>query len=64
MRISTGNFDSIFYVGVTPFFVLRNLTKMKEFVSATKTAQQNFVKHFLVMKGIMCRYAFLQEMLI
>ena len=44
MRISTGNFDSIFYVGVTPFFVLRNLTKMKEFVSATKTVQHNFVK--------------------
>ena len=50
MCISSGNFDSIFFLGVTPFIELRNLTKMKDTTetvgqyNSTETAQQNCVK--------------------
>ena len=50
-------------------FELRNLAKMKDitqqFVSATPLKRLNRISwNFVVMKDIMCRYAFLQEMLI
>ena len=68
MCISTGHFDSIFFLGAMPLFELRNL-KMKDTTetvgqhNSTETAQENCV-NFVVIKDIMCRYAFLQEMLI
>ena len=64
MRISTGNFSRSYAL-----FELRNLAKMKDttvfFVSATPLKPLNRIAwNFLVMKDIMCRYAFWQEMLI
>ena len=50
MCISTGHFDSIFFLGAMPLFELRNLTKMKDTTetvgqhNSTETAQQNCVK--------------------
>ena len=51
----------LYFLGVMPIFEQRNLTKMKDTTqnNSTEIAQQNVV----VMKD-MCRYAFLQEMLI
>ena len=69
MCISTGNFDSIFFSRIYALFELRNLAKMKDTTetvgqhNSTETAQENCV-NFVVIKDIMCRYAFLQEMLI
>ena len=40
MRISTGNFDSIFYLGVTPFLNLETVCQR----NSSETAHQNFVK--------------------
>ena len=66
MRISTGNFDSIFFLGVTPFLNLEIWPKwkilLKQFVSTTplkplKRTSWNFV----VMKDLMCRCAYPQE---
>ena len=37
--IFTGNFDSIFFLGVTPFFELRNLPKMKDTTQNSLSAQ-------------------------
>ena len=70
MCISTGNFDSIFFSRIYALFELRNLRKMKDTTetvgqhNSTETAQQNCVKLYVVMKDIMYRYVFLQEMLI
>ena len=50
MCISTGHFDSIFFLGTVPLFELGNLTKMKDTSetvgqhNSTETAQQNCVK--------------------
>ena len=50
MCISTGNFDSIIFLGVTPFLNLEKLAKMKDTTEtvcqhiSTGTAQQNFMK--------------------
>ena len=50
MCISTGNYDSIFFLGAMPLFELQNLTKMKDTTetvaqhNSTETAQQNWVK--------------------
>ena len=50
MRISTGNFDSIFFCSGYAIFELRNLAKMKDTAetvcqhNSSETAQQNFVK--------------------
>ena len=50
MCISTGNSDSIFFLGAMRLFELRNLTKMKDTTetvckrNSSETAQQNFVK--------------------
>ena len=50
MRISTGNFDSIFFSLKYALFELRNLTKMKDTTetvcqhNSTETAQQICVK--------------------
>ena len=69
MRISTGNFDSIFFLGVTPFLNFEIWPKwkilLKQLVSTTPLKPLNRIAwNFVVMKDIMCRYAFLQEMLI
>ena len=69
MRISTGNFDSIFFLGVTPFLNFEIWPKwkilLKHFVSTTPLKPLNRIAwNFVVMEDIMCRYAFLQEMLI
>ena len=69
MRISTGNFDSIFFLGFTPFLNLETWRKwkilLKQLVSTTPLKPLNRIAwNFVVMKDIMCRYAFLQEMLI
>ena len=52
MRISTGYIDSIFFLGVTPFFELRYSAKMKDTCTtetvcqrnSSETAQKNFLK--------------------
>ena len=50
MCISTGHFDSIFFLGAMPLFEIRNLAKMKDTTetvgqhNSTETAQQNSVK--------------------
>ena len=72
MRISTGNFDSIFFSRSYALFELGNLTKMKDTTETvgqrniSETAQQNFLKLCSneVMKDIMCRCAYQQEILI
>ena len=57
MCISTGHFDSIFFMGAMPLFELRNFTKMKDTTeivgqdNSTEPAQQNCV-NFVVMKDI------------
>ena len=64
MCISRGKFDSIFSLNYA-LFELRNLRKMKDTTetvgqhTSSETAPQNCVK-----LCTMCRYAFLQEMLI
>ena len=52
MSISTGNFDSIFFLRITAFQNFRNLTKIKDTTllktvrqcNSTETTQQNFAK--------------------
>ena len=62
-------FWSHFFSRSYALFELRKLTKMHETTAtvgqhhSTETAQQNCMK-FVVMKDIMCRCAFLQEMLV
>ena len=41
MCISTGNSDSIFFLGVMPLLELRNLTKIKDTTHVLKTVRQN-----------------------
>ena len=69
MCISTRNFDSIFFLGVTPFLNLEIWPKwkilLKQFVSATPLKPLNRISwNFVVMKDIMCRSAYPQEILI
>ena len=69
IRISTGNFDSIFFLRVTPFFSLEIWQKwkilLKQFVSATPLKPLNRMSwNFVVVKGIPCRCAYLHEILI
>ena len=68
MCISTGNFDSIFSLGFTPFLNFEIWRKWKiheRMVSTTPLKPLNRIAwNFVVMQDIMCRYAFLQEMLI
>ena len=69
MCISTGNFDSIFFLGVMPFLNFEIWRKwkilLKQFVSTTRLKPLNrIVWNFVIMKDIMCRYSFLQKMLI
>ena len=69
MCISTGNFDSIFFLWITLFLNFKIWRKwkilLKQLVSATPLKPLNRISwNFVVMKDIMCRYAFLQEMLI
>ena len=59
-----------FSYGNYALFEVWNLTKIKDTSetfrqrNSTETAQQNYSWNFVVMKDIMCRYAFVQEMLI
>ena len=67
MRISTGNFDSVFFLGIKPFLNLDIWPKwkilLKRFVSSTPLKPLNRIAwNFVVMKDLMCRYALLQEM--
>ena len=69
MHIFTGNFDSIFSLGVTPFFNLKIWPKwkivLKQFASATHLKQLNRISwNFVVMKDIMCGCAYPQDILI
>ena len=68
MRISTENFYSFFFSELRPFWTYRfgqNERNYWKFVSATPLKPLNRISwNFVVMKDIMCRYAFLQEMLI
>ena len=71
MRISTGNFDSILFLGVTPFLNLEIWPKwkilLKQFVSATllKTLNRiNISWNFVVVTDIPCTCAYPQEILI
>ena len=69
MCISTGNFDSIFFLGFTSFFNFEIWRKwkilLKQSVSTTPQKPLNRIAwNFVVMKDIMCTYAFLQEMLV
>ena len=69
MCISTGNFDSIFFLGFTLFlnFEIRRKWKilLKQLVSTTPLEPLNRIAwNLVVMKDMMCRCAFLQEMLI
>ena len=68
MRISTGNFVSIFFLGVSPFLHLEIWPKwdilLKQFVSATTLKPLNRITwNFVVVKDIPCRCAYLQEIL-
>ena len=75
MRISTGNFDSFFISLNYALFELRNLIEIKDTTEtvrqscfscqrkSSETAQQKFLT-LAVMKDIMCRYAYPQEILI
>ena len=67
--ISTGNFDCIFFLGVTPFLNLEIWPNERyystQFVSATPLKPLNRIFwNFVVMKDIMCRCAYPQEILI
>ena len=70
MRISTGNFDASFCLGAMPLFLNFKIWRkwkilLKQLVSTTPLKPLNRIAwNFVVMKDIMCRYAFLQEMLI
>ena len=69
MRIYTGNFDSILFLGVTPFLNLEIWPKWKifliQFVSTTPLKLLNRISwNFVVVKGIPCRCAYLQEIFI
>ena len=69
MCISTGNFDSVFFLEVSPFLNFENWRKwkilLKQLVSTTPLKLLNRIAwKVVVMKDIMCRYAFLQEMLV
>ena len=69
MCISTGHFDSIFFWEQWPFLnfeIWRNWKiLLKQLVSANPLKTLNRIAwNFVVMKDIMCRYAFIQEMLI
>ena len=69
MFISTGNFDSIFFLGITPFLNLEIWPKWMilptQFVSATPLKPLNRISwNFVVIKDIMCRCAYPQEILI
>ena len=69
MRISTGNFDSIFFLGVTPFLNLEIGQNERyystQFVRVTPLKPLNRISwNFVVMKDIMCRCAYPQEILI
>ena len=66
MCISTGNFDSIFFLGVTPFLNFEIWRKwkilLKQFVSTTRLKPLNRIAwNFVIMKDIMSRYAFFTE---
>ena len=69
MCISTENFDSIFFSELRPFWTKKIGQNERyfstQFVSATPLKPLNRISwNFVVMKEIMCRYTFLQEMLI
>ena len=69
MCISTGNFDSIFFLGVTPFLNLEIRPKwkilLKQSVSATPLKPLNRISwNFVVVKDIPYRCAYPQEILI
>ena len=68
MCISTGNFDSTFFLGVSPFLNLEIWPKWyysTQFVSATPLKSLNRITwNFVVMKDIMCTCAYPQEILI
>ena len=69
MRISTWNFDSIFFLGVTPFLNLEIWPNERyystQFVSATPLKPINRISSdFVVMKDVMCRCTYTQEILI
>ena len=63
MCISTGNFDSTFFLGFTPFLNFEIWWKwkilLKQLVSTTPLKPLNRIAwNFEVMKDLMCRYAF------
>ena len=63
MRISTGNFDSFFFLRVKPFLNLEIWPKwkilLKQFVSATPLKPIIRIRwNFVVVKYIPCRFAF------
>ena len=69
MCISTGNFNSIFFLWIKLFLNFEIWRKwkilLKQLISTTPLKQLTRIAwNFEVMKDIMCRYAFLQEMLI
>ena len=69
MRISTGNFDSIFFLWITLFLNFEIWQKwkilLKQLVSTPPLKLYNRIAwYFVVMKDIMCRYTYPQEMLI
>ena len=66
MCIYTGNFDSFFFSELRPFLNFEIWPKwkilLKQLVSATPLKPLNRIAwNFVVMKDIMCRYAFLQK---
>ena len=68
MCISKGNFDSFFFSELRPFWTLKfdqiYRYYSKQFVSTTPLKPLKRISwSFVVMKDIMCRYAFLQETL-
>ena len=68
MYISTGNFDSLFSLGIMPILNLEIWPKwnilLKQFVSATPLKLLNRTsRHSVVMKDLMCRCAYLIQFL-
>ena len=69
MRISTGNFDFIFFSELRPFWTYKLGQNERhystQFVSATPLKPHNRISwNFVVMKDIMCRCAYPLEILI
>ena len=62
--LSTGNFDSLFFLGITPFWTSK-FDENERYYWNSLLAQLNRISwNFVVMKDIICRCAYPQEILL